>query len=227
MSTITTPVKLACQNLPNVPWGDWPGLAKVLAGAPVCELGQAWLATPSPGFRPSRVWTGWTSQALIVYAELEDVDIFNPVTEFNALAFRSGDVFEMFLRPENQAAYYEFHITPGNQKLQLRIPSATAFEEARRQPCIPAEWFVTSRVVESQVRVDEAAERWSVVAEVPFDLVAEKGRPQTGDCWRFSFSRLDYTRGESEPVLSSSSSHTECNFHRQQEWGILQLTDER
>lgn len=162
-----------------MPWGNWPGLAKILAGAPVCELGQAWLAAPSPGFRPSRVWTGWTSEALIIYAELEDADVFNPVTAFNALAFRSGDVFEMFLRQENQAAYYEFHITPGNQKLQLRIPSATAFEEARRQPCIPTEWFVTSRVVESQVRVDAAAERWSVVAAVPFDLVAEKGRPQT------------------------------------------------
>lgn len=167
-----------------------------------------------------RVKAGWTPEALIVHAELEDSDIFNPELRFNAPSFMKGDVFEMFLRPSDQQAYFEFHVTPENQRFQLRIPSAQEFSTPRSEPGIPPDWFV-ERMIESRVRVDAAAGRWEVVAVIPFDLVCETSRPGPGTRWLFSFSRYDYTRGRAQPVLSSTSQHAILNYHRQEDWGEL------
>lgn len=200
---------------------SWTRLEEALADAPDVQAFQAWRAEPEPGFRPMRVKAGWTREALVVHAVLEDADIFNPERRFNAMSFMAGDVFEMFLRPVDQEAYFEFHVTPENQKLQLRFPSARAFSELRRE--MPPEWFINHRVIASRVRVTPAEEQWEVVAEIPFDLVCENSRPGPGMRWLFSFSRYDYTRGNSKPVLSSTSPHTVLGFHRQEDWGELEF----
>jgi hypothetical protein len=199
----------------------WAAIAAAFGGADGCTLWQAWRDAPEALFRPATVRVGWTAERLLVYAELADDDIFNPVTVFNEPSFMQGDVFELFLRPSGQDAYYEFHITPLNQRLQLRIPSEAAFRAPKPSPGIPADWFQGQRQIDSRVAVDAAAGLWRVLAGVPLDWVAEGGRPRRGTEWRFSFSRYDYTRGRPDPVLSSTSAHTRVDFHRQCEWGRL------
>jgi hypothetical protein len=220
---VSKPPCLSVKPLDAVAFDSWRWLDAVFANASAVESQQAWLAEPEPEFRPMRVKAGWTRDALYIYAELEDVDIFNPEKRFNKPSFMSGDVFEIFLRPCNQESYVEIHVTPENQKLQLRIPSAREFAEPRANPGIPQEWFI-DRVIESRVRVNPDAQRWEVVAEIPFDMVCEVFLPQPNDRWLFSFSRYDYTRGREKPVLSSTSSHKVLNFHRQEEWGELRFT---
>jgi len=202
---------------------SWPELGSVLFDAQIVESQQAWRNELEPGFRPMRVKTGWTRDALYVHAEIEDADIFNPEKQFNALSFTKGDVFEIFLRPCDQDAYFEFHVTPENQKLQLRFPSAAALAAPRAQPGLPPEWFISHRVIESRVRVSTATQRWEVAVEIPFDLVCEMSQPRSDTRWLFSFSRYDYTRGQEHPVLSSTSPHKVLNFHRQEEWGELRF----
>ena len=185
------------------------------------NMQQAWRTAPEPDLLPARVRVGWSRDALVVEAELPDRDIFNPVTEFNQAAFNAGDVFEIFLRPEAQEPYFEFHITPGNQLLQLRFASA---QHSRQVPATGtlderlAAYKIWQARITSAVRVEAAAQRWFVNATIPFALVVETGTMQPGARWFCSFCRYDYTRGRSAPVLSSTSPHAECNFHRQQEW---------
>lgn len=185
------------------------------------SMQQAWLAQPEPDLLPARVRVGWTRTALVVEAELPDRDIFNPVTEFNQAAFNAGDVFEIFLRPEGQTPYFEFHITPDNQLLQLR------FADAQQVRQLPPAGTLDERLapvkiwksrITSAVRVEAGAQRWLVSAAIPFAMVVETGEMQPGAWWFCSFSRYDHTRGRAEPVLSSTSPHAKCNFHRQQEW---------
>ena len=208
--------------LESVAFDSWCWIDAVFADAPAVEAHQVWRAEPEPEFRPMRVKAWWTREAMYVYGELEDVDIFNPEKRFNAPSFQSGDVFEIFLRPCDQESYVEIHVTPENQKLQLRIPSAREFSEPRAKPGIPPEWFI-DRVIESRVRVNAVAQRWEVAVEIPFSLVCEASLPKPGDQWLFSFSRYDYTRGREKPVLSSTSPHKVLNFHRQEEWGELRF----
>ncbi|MEI6168276.1 MAG: hypothetical protein WCS52_13915 [bacterium] len=213
---------LKAKLLDTVDLESWERIGQVFANVPGVESQQAWRAEPAPEFRSMRVKTGWTRDALYIYAELEDADIFNPEKQFNAPSFLSGDVFEIFLRPCDQESYVELHVTPENQKLQLRIPSASVFVEPRAKPGIPPEWFI-NRVIESRVRVNPDAQRWEVVAEIPFAMVCEVFLPKPSDRWLFSFSRYDYTRGREKPVLSSTSPHAVLNFHRQEEWGELRF----
>ena len=179
-------------------------------------LNQAWLPAPQPAFRPATVRVAWDDQSLLVSAELHDADIFNPATEFNDLGFTKGDVFEIFLRPLTQSAYYEFHVSPQNQQLQLRFPDANAIRSGKIE-----NFFVTHRRLTSQARVDAAKQRWWVDVAIPLDLVQETGPVTPGTRWLYSFSRYDYTRGQTHPVISSSSPHAVASFHRQEEWGTV------
>ena len=182
---------------------------------------QAWRSEPEVDFLPARVCVGWSQDAMLVEAELPDYDIFNPVTEFNLAAFNAGDVFEIFLRPEAQEPYFEFHITPSNQLFQLRFANAQQIKQ------LPATGTLDERLaankiwksrITSAVRVDAGAQRWFVSAVIPFAMVVETGTMKPGARWLCSFCRYDHTRGRTAPVLSSTSPHAVCNFHRQQEW---------
>jgi hypothetical protein len=214
---------LIVKSLEKADLDSWPQLVSILSNAQGVESQQAWRSDLEPGFRPMRVKTGWTRDALYVHAEIEDADIFNPEKKFNALSFTKGDVFEIFLRPCDQDAYFEFHVTPENQKLQLRFPSSAALVAPRAQPGLPPEWFISHPVIESRVRINTATQRWEVAAEIPFDLVCETSQPRRDTRWLFSFSRYDYTRGQERPILSSTSPHKELNFHRQEAWGELRF----
>ena len=182
---------------------------------------QGWLPSPEPGLERAVVRAGWAADALVVEAEMGDADAFNPAKAFNEVAYVKGDVFELFLRPEMQDAYFEIHVTPENQLLQLRFPDAGALGKIR-QAGTPEEtlapYMVWEPRVSSESRVDAEEKKWFVRASVPFSMVLEKGPMKPGDRWLCSFCRYDYTRGQAAPVLSSTSAHAKCSFHRQEEW---------
>lgn len=215
---------MTCVPLPKFALDDWPKIHRLFEPLPAWQLQQAWLAAPQRDHLAGTFKAGSWSDALVVYAELHDLDIFNPVTKFNAVAFTEGDAFEMFLRPDGQDGYFEFHVTPHNQKLQLRIPSAEWFAGPRTMS--GDEFFEVTRVskqlFDSRTWVCAEQHKWYVVAIIPFASVVEGGSSRATQ-WRFSASRYDYTRGQEKPVLSSTSPHAVCNFHRQQEWGTLHL----
>ena len=223
MTTIFHPPVLLCRNRSKFNPSDWSSVTAAFATSDVCAMQQAWLPTPLAGFRPASVRIGHDAGALWVYAHMQDDDPFNPETRFNAPAFTRGDAFEMFLRPEAQAAYCELHVTPENQIFQLRIPSAEVFAMPKLNPKGTNQWFLPTPVFDHWTRVDRAAGWWEVLARVPFESVAESGAAPAGTRWLFSFSRYDYTRGVQAPVLASTSPHPVCNFHRQTEWGTLTM----
>lgn len=218
------PPTIPCGKLTSLNLDDWNAVAKAFQDACYAPFQQAWLPQPLAGFRPARATAGWTADHLIVYAELGDDDPFNDVTEFNAASFQHGDVFEIFLRPADQEAYFEFHVTPQNQKFQLRLPNSNPFGRmigVKDSNALMESYKIWKPVIESRVRVDRAAQRWDVVAALPFALMVERTPVQPGVRWIFSFSRYDYTRGVKDPVHSSTSPHPKCNYHRKEDWGTL------
>jgi hypothetical protein len=64
-------------------------------------------------------------------------------------------------------------------------------------------------------------EGWSVVARIPLGGLF----PTTHLEWLLSFGRYDYTPGQPKPVISSTSPHAICNFHRKEEWRRVRLAD--
>lgn len=201
---------------------NWPSsclvsrhrIREIAFGEPI-EMKQAWRELPEPEFRPAWVRVAPTETHLIVEATLRDDDVYQPVGHFNAQMYRHGDVFEMFVRPLNQDAYYEFHLSPANQRMQLRIPSSAQFSARRSARDLPPEWFLRDLCFDSRVEVDPAEHIWRAWVAISRARIEENGR---ADDWLVSFARYDYSRSRVAPVLSSASPHPVADFHRQSEW---------
>lgn len=215
-----SPPELVCRPLPAFDTGDWNAIGAAFANAPGCAFQQAWLETPEADFRPAHVKVGWQENTLWVYAELGDADIFNGATHLNDATYAKGDIFEIFVRPQGQEDYFEFHTTPENQNLQLHWPDNQAVWGCEDTQESLAPYFTAEPLIRSLTQVQRENNLWRVLAGVP-GRIARAGVIEAGDVWNFSFSRYDCTRGRELPVWSASSPHPEPRFHRQQEWGTL------
>jgi hypothetical protein len=186
---------------------------------PVLTLRQNW--NPASVLLGGAVRFAWNGKSLLLHATLPDRDIFNPVTRFNQPAFLAGDVFEIFLRPLNQAAYYELHISPTNHRYQARFPKNRA--EARTGETV--EPTTVNIPLHSEVRIDNVAARWEVLAEIPLAPLCESAPLSASSEWLVSFARYDYTRTDNGMTaeLFSTSPHAELSFHRQHEWSSVHL----
>ena len=122
---------IECPPLPDFGARDVEVVRAAFAGAEPCALGQAWCAELEPGFAPGQVRAGWRRDSLLVFAELTDHDVHSAATGINQRTWEFGDTFEMFLRPDGQEEYFEFHVTPNNYRLQLRFPSSEALRRAQ------------------------------------------------------------------------------------------------
>jgi hypothetical protein len=212
--------EIQCEPLPTFDRTNLESVQRVFQSAVPCLFRQAWLDHEEAGFSPGAVRMGWRENSLLVFAELTDMDIFNGATKLNQRTWELGDVFEIFLRSSKKTSYVEFHVTPQNQRLQLHYPDASAAERVRKQGRLD-DVFVRHEVFYSKTWVDARRNRWWVFAEIPAEEVCGSNEPVENTPWRFSFGRYDYTRGASNPVISSTSPHAGPDFHCQHEWGVL------
>jgi len=183
-----------------------------------CPLQQSWQRKPSNAFAPASVWVAWCDHELFVYAELVDADVCTEASGPNQRLWELGDAFEIFLGENGDDAYVELQVSPNNQRLQLRYESQKALEYARRHNDLNAA-LTPREAFRSKVWIGSG--EWHVFAAIPAALVCGGRTPLPGSCWRYSFSRYDYTSGNGEPVISSSSPHARADFHRKHEWGHL------
>lgn len=215
-------LEIMCSELPAFDESDLAAVQRAFQAVKPCQMIQAWQAEASPGFAPASVRVGWREDCLLVFAELTDTDILSRAKGINQRVWELGDALEIYLRAESQTNYLQLDITPDNHRMQLWIPSAeelrraqTASEFARH--VLPGNHFRTATW-----RLPEK-DRWFVYAAIPARTVSGNASLNLKDRWHFSFSRYDYTCGQLEPVISSTSPHAEANFHRQQEWGVIQF----
>jgi len=216
----------------EVPWlgefstGGVDTLAAALASFPGCPLGQAWRTLPEADFLPGSVRAGWCGQTVWVYADLVDADAFTRAADRAGDGFERfwelGDVFEMMFRPAGQAAYWELHVTPNNRRAQLRFRDSKHLRELQRTGRFETA-ALPDEVFHSTVWVRPEQRRWRLLAEIPAGKILDRPGSLAGTEWQFSFSRYEYARGRTEPVLSSTSAHRVLDFHRQTDWGRLRF----
>src|SRR5208282_2825457 len=199
------PLKIKCSRLSPFDAGNMEDARRALQGCAPCALRQAWLEGEEADFQPSSVRVGWGDELLFVLAELSDLDIYSDATAHNQRMWKLGDTFEMFLRPAEQQSYAEFHVTPNNFRLQLRFPDADTITRIRGKLETLDDYLIHEQVFHSTTSVHPSGRKWVVLAEIPAKAVCERPKPLPGSRWFFSFSRFDYSRSRSEPVISSTS----------------------
>jgi hypothetical protein len=218
--------QLHCRPLPAFDADKLDAVQAAFARAAGCVMQQAWLTAPEKDFTPATVRAGRRGNSLLVFAELEDADIFTAATAHNQRMWELGDVLEIFLSPENSAGYVEFHVTPNNFRLQLRLPDTATLRRAQAENRFD-HLLLSDGAFRSHAWMRPENEKWFAFAEIPADVVGQAsslpraGNLQAGANWKFSFSRYDYIRGRGEPIISSTSPHARPDFHRREEWGTL------
>lgn len=188
--------------------------------SPEIPLNQSWLPQTEAGFLPGCVRVVQDGSSLHVLAVLHSSAFVGHSCPINEMFFTHSDAFEIFLRPENQDAYYEFHVGTANQKLQLRIPSAEAFVHTSNSE--RGAWAIPEARFKSSSHLDRENGLWYVQATIPFNSVVETGG--STEQWCFSFARYDYAAAGAAPVLSATSPYSKLNFHRQEEWNSMRFS---
>lgn len=213
---------LVCSGLPAFDAADLDAVMHAFQRAPGCPLHQSWLPDLDPEFAPATVWCGWRDDSLFFFGKLTDTNIVTFSTHSNERLWELGDVLEVFLRPPGQTAYSEFQIAPNNLQLQLRYANAAMLDRARRTNSI-GEAVVHQINFRSRTWARPERSCWYVLAEIPQAAVKDDPIPLPGQTWQFSIGRYDYTRGSSQPIISSTSAFTHPDFHRLGEWGTLKF----
>ena len=198
----------------------WPELDRATRRIKAVPFGQSWLPGLEAGFQRGEVRVFRTETHLVVVGAMADAAPANPSRGLNAMHFRKGDVFEVFLKPPGGEAYWELHVTPEAETYQVRIPSSAEFQ-ARRKEAGSIEELVKPYLLDPPAarclaRRMEDRPGWDAV--VMFPLPANS----SGE-WRISGCRYDHPKGGGEPVLSSISPLTRRDFHHQADWLSFEL----
>ncbi len=186
--------------------------------SPIYELvyGQSWQPELDAGFNPGKVTVRRCGDILEVEAVLTDSDIHDPPAAFNDMAYTKGDVFELFIKAEGDGHYHEIHVTPSNVLLQLRFKvgeiGKIAIEKA----------LVWEPLLTSSIERFEGG--WIARFSLPLANVTDQ-RPFPA-LWKISCGRYDYASKATEgtrPRISNTAPLTVANFHRHDEWPVLDL----
>lgn len=143
---------------------------------------------------------------LVVTAVMTDSDIFNTAQKKNERTWTTGDALEFFFQPAGRKDYFELHVTPNQQTLELHIPSV---EQLRIVP-FEKQFFdsgfkATAEVLDGQ---------WKARMEIPFSALGIDS-PQGG---RFTICRYNWNKKWDEPELTTISLFANGTFHSPEEW---------
>ncbi len=185
------------------------------------DLAQPWNSSLDAGFEPGTVHLAWTPTALVITADLTDVDVSTKATADNQAMWELGDAFEMFIQVEGRTDYVELHIVPTNHKLHLEMPGI------RGKPTPDAPSYTFDQMLVSPVGFTSEVKRtptgWHVSARVPANVLGIRNF-ESGQRLRISFSRYDVT-GSSDAILSTTATHQIVDFHRPNDWPQVELAE--
>lgn len=180
------------------------------------RLENQWPAKPKQ--EAAEVWLGHTGGHLHVLARIPDAHVVCRAYGPNQRMWELGDTFEIFLHAGGMDHYFEFHVTPPNHRMQLRLPASASLDDASfERNLLPDPAF------RSETRIEPFG--WTVLATIVAATVEVDSAPLAGREWTFSFCRYDYDSIAGKPVLSSTTPHAELNFHHRHEWGRLRFAD--
>jgi len=186
-------------------------------------LHQHWLGDePDRLFQPGWARVRWTPSALIYDLVFAGTGQRNRARRLNEQTWDLGDVGEIFLQVEGRTDYLEVHVTPENQRLQLRFPAggiaAVRAGRARLEDFMIADpaWVassVTATATDLRLRVT-----------LPLAALGLGGTPlHPGLRFRTAVCRYDYAQRPADPVLSSTAALSAAAFHQPAEWSLLHL----
>ncbi len=226
------PVPLPVSDPAGLADGPWPATfapaetddirpeSKLHTRGPWRSLGQFWQpAGPEAGFRPGRACATWHGAALTFTLLFRGRPAGNRARRLNERTWELGDVGEVFLQIPGRPDYWEFHVTPENQRLQLHWPPGGL--AALRSGNAPLDQFTLGARNGLRSTATVEADGWRATLAVSAATLG-LANLSAGLCFRAAVCRYD-CGGTAAPVCSSTAPLREMAFHRPDEWPVLTL----
>lgn len=184
-------------------------------------LRQAWLGTAAPmPFRPGWFRVRWHPTALVVDSVFVSPRPRNAARGLNQPTWELGEVAESFIEEAGASDYLEVHVTPENQRLQLKFPHG-GIERLRAGEAALQSFMISEATwARSQTWIRE--DHWASRLILPSSCF-RPGFLTEGGVFRGNFSRYDCADA-GDPILSATAPLKEPSYHRRQEWQTFRFS---
>ena len=165
-----------------------------------------------------QVRVSWNEAGIHVSAELEDSFIIAGNRQDEQLHYEYGDVFELFLKPRDEAYYWEMYATPRGNKSTLFFP--------RDRTGLNLTDFLHGHDYRGlQVSVEETPIGWNALMFVPAEQLTALGAGWgDGSAWTILCSRYNYASETlTDPEISMVPALSRENHHLVDEYARLEL----
>ncbi|OVE82288.1 hypothetical protein BVY03_01260 [bacterium K02(2017)] len=163
----------------------------------------------------------WDDDNLYIAIKFIDSGIVAQANGNNQHHHRYGDVAEIFLKPKSSPWYWEFHVTPRGHKTCFNFANRSQVGQpvALKNKCP----IKVAALVDGTLNSTQGQDRhWS--AEMLIPRTALTGIAGTGNYeWTILVSRYNYDESLQWQELSMFPILSKSEFHRINEYGLLQL----
>lgn len=155
---------------------------------------------------------------------LTDSDIVQESDKDQQHHYQTGDVAELFLKPNDETWYWELYVTPNSKRTAFFFPgSGWLGLPSCFQPHLPG-LRVGAQVQGTLNHWRDRDEAWTAEIAVPLAELAEQGIPLSPEHpWRVFVGRYNYSRYLDEAELSMCPPLSTTNYHLNKEYAQLVL----
>ena len=172
-----------------------------------------------------RIRLSWDAEFLYLAADFVDHDVIATCNEDEAHHYQTGDVCELFLRPQTAEHYWEMYVTPGGRKTTFYLPK---FMEIA-----PRDTYTSGLRVAAQVSgtLNDRSDRdcgWTGEMAVPINDLTVHGDSFGPDArWQIFIGRYNYNlqHAGSKPELSMTPPLSKTSYHLINEYPALKLVE--
>ncbi|MDD3725731.1 MAG: carbohydrate-binding family 9-like protein [Candidatus Ratteibacteria bacterium] len=180
------------------------------------------------------VMLAWDDEFLYIGAYLIDSDIIQTGEEDQMHFYTTGDVLEVFLKPEKEEWYWELYGTPNNKKTVFWFPSRKflgIFRNMDRWTKNMVDIKVATQIEGTLNNSNDRDRYWTIELSLPVRNIApwymftprQEHYFGPGSEWRILISRYNYSKYLKKKELSMFPQLSQSNFHFLEEYGIIRF----
>lgn len=179
------------------------------------------------------IMLAWDEDTLYVGAKLYDSDIYQEGDMDQMHFYQTGDLLEVFLKPEPYEWYWELYGTPNNKKTVFWFPSRQFLGIFRNMDQWTKDLMnlkVAAQVEGTLNKRDDVDEYWTIEMAMPAAHLArwymttspiDKLYFGPGSEWRILIARYNYSNHLEATELSMLPQLSRTNYHMTEEYGII------
>ena len=187
--------------------------------------GKALARVKQDKFQGAEVRFAYDKEYFYVAATLTDEDIVQFDDQPQQHSYKSGDAFELFLKPAGQPYYWEIYVTPQNQRssffyLGSGLPSSDAFGKKHFISTMRSAVVLNG----SLNKMDDRDRGWTLELAIPIKDLAVKGVPMDGKAaWTVLPARYNYDKNFRHVQLSCYPPTPVAGNHLIEYYGKIQF----